>query len=89
MNTLMNIWKSRKLSIKGKITILRTLILPPVQFIFLMIVIPDTILKRLDNLFFDFLWDSKPAKVKMSTIIAPIKHGGLAMIPTQNGKQLL
>ena len=80
MNTLMNIWKSRKLSIKGKITILRTLILPQVQFLFSMIAIPDTILKRLDNMLFDFLWDSKPAKVKRSMIIAPIEHGGLAMI---------
>ena len=78
MNTLMNIWKSRKLSIKGKITILRTLILPQVQFLFSMIVIPETILKRLDNMLFDFLWDSKPAKVKRSTIIAPIEHGGHA-----------
>ena len=45
-----------------------------------MIVIPDTILKKLDKMLFDFLCDSKPAKVKRSTIIAPIEQGGLAMI---------
>ena len=80
MNTLLNIWKGRKLSLKGKITILRTLILPQVQFLFSMIYIPDTILKKLDKLLFNFLWDNKPAKIKRCTIIAPIEQGGLAMI---------
>ena len=77
---LINIWKGRKLSLKGKITILRKLILPQIQFLFSMIAIPDKILKQLDKLFFDYLLDNKPAKVKRSTIIGPIDQGGLAMI---------
>ena len=28
----------------------------------------------------DFLWNSKPAKVKRTTIIAPITDGGLGMV---------
>ena len=78
--TLINIWKGRRLSLKGKITILRTLILPQVQFLFSMIEIPETILKQLDKIFFDYLWDNKPSKIKRSTIIGPIEQGGLAMI---------
>ena len=31
-------------------------------------------------MFFNFLWDDKPAKIKRSTIIAPICKGGLNMI---------
>ena len=77
--TLINIWKGRK-SLKGKITILRTLILPQIQFLFSMITIPELTLKQLDKIFFDYLWDSKPAKIKRSTIIAPIEQGGLDMI---------
>ena len=80
INTLLNIWKGRKLSLKGKITILRTLILPQVQFLFSMIVIPESTLKQLDKIFFDYLWDNKPAKIKRSTIIAPIEQGGLSML---------
>ena len=45
-----------------------------------MIVIPNTILKKIDKLLFDYLWDNKPAKIKQSTIIAPIKQGELGMI---------
>ena len=78
--TLINIWKGRRLSLKGKITILKTLILPQVQFLFSMIEIPETILNQIDKIFFDYLWDSKPSKIKRSTIIAPIEQGGLAMI---------
>ena len=46
MNTLTNIWQCRSLSLKGKITILRTLILPQIQFLFSMIPTPDAILKK-------------------------------------------
>ena len=78
--TLINIWKGRKLSLKGKITILRTLILPQIQFLFSMIFIPELTLKQLDKIFFEYLWDNKPAKIKRSTIISPVEQGGLAMI---------
>ena len=80
INTLLNIWKSRKLSLKGKITILRTQILPQIQFLFSMIPIEESLLKQIDKVFFDFLWNNKPAKIKRSTIIAPIDEGGLGMI---------
>ena len=33
MNTIINIWKSRSLSLKGKITIIKTLILPQINFL--------------------------------------------------------
>ena len=45
-----------------------------------MIAIPESILKQLDKVFFDYLWESKPAKIKRSTITAPIELGGLAML---------
>ncbi len=40
METIINIWKPRRLSLKGKITIIKTLILPQIQFLFSMIYIP-------------------------------------------------
>ena len=62
INIVLNIWKGRKLSLKGKITILRTLILSQVQFLFSMIVIPEITLKELDKFIFDYLWDNKLAR---------------------------
>ena len=82
LSTILNIWRSRNLSLKGKITIIKTLAIPQLQFLFNMIYIPDYIIKQIDNLVYNFLWNSKPAKIKKSTIIAPIKEGGLGMIDT-------
>ena len=80
MNTIMNIWRSRSLSLKGKITIIKTLILPQIHFLFSMIFIPEHILQKIDKMLLDFLWNSKPAKVKRTTMIAPITDGGLGMV---------
>ena len=80
METLINIWRSRNLSLKGKTTIIKTLILPQIQFLFSMIYIPDNIIERIDKMLFNFLWDNKTAKIKKLTMIAPIEDGGLGMI---------
>ena len=74
---------SRNLSLKGKITIIKTLAIPQIQFLFNMIYISDKVVKKIDELVYNFLWNSKPPKIKKSTIIAPIKEGGLGMIDTQ------
>ena len=80
MNTLINIWKSRYLSLKGKVTIIRSLILPQIQFLFSMIYIPNNLLKDIETILFKYLWDGKPPKIKRSTIIASIEEGGLNMV---------
>ena len=41
---------------------------------------PDNILKLVGKLFYNFLWDSKSAKIKKNTIIVPITLGRLNMI---------
>ena len=80
METMINIWTSRHLSLKGKITIIRTLILPQIQFLFSSIAISPEILKKIDGLLRNFLWNRKPSKIKKSTIIANIEQGGLKMV---------
>ena len=84
MNTITNIWRSRHLSLKGKIIIIKTLILPQIHFLFAMIYIPENILQKNDKIRFDFLWNSKPAKIKRTTITAPIEDGGMGMMDVYN-----
>ena len=80
MKSLITIWKPRNLSLKGKILIIKTLILPQIQFLFNMVTVTHAILKKVDEMFFAFLWNNKTHKIKRATIIAPIEHGGLGMI---------
>ena len=81
---LLSIWTSRNLSLKGKITIIKSLILPQVLFLFTLIYVPKYILEKLEKLLFSFLWNFKPAKIKKETIIASIKEGGLSMVDIHN-----
>ena len=80
MKKQLDIWRSRNLSLKGKIIILKTLILPQILFLFNLIYVPKSVLDQIDKLFFSFLWNSKPSKVKRSTIIGSITSGGLKMV---------
>ena len=77
---LTNIWKSRSLSLKGKVMIIKTIMLPQIQFLFSLIFTPVPILKKIDKILFSFLWDGKTSKIKKSTIISNINEGGLGMI---------
>ena len=82
METLLNIWRSKKpFSVrKNNYIKMKTLILPQIQFLFSMIYIPEEILDKIDKLLFDYLWDNKRSKIKRTTMIAKIEDGGLGMI---------
>ena len=53
METTINIWKGRCLSLRGKITIIKTIIVPQIQFLFSMIYIEETIIKQIEKIQFD------------------------------------
>lgn len=80
MNKLKNIWRSRKLSLKGKVIIIRILILPQIQFLFSIVYTPKLLIKEIDTLLFKYLWDNKTPQINRNTIIAPIEEGGINMV---------
>ena len=62
MEKLMNIWTSRNLSLKGKILITKTLILPQITYLLSVCYCPVHILQKVDKLLFEVLWDKKRQK---------------------------
>ena len=80
MHKIINIWTSGNLSLRGRIMIIKALILPQIQFLFSMLYTPDQILKKIDDMLFKYLWSNKPPKIKRNTIIAPTQSGGLGMV---------
>ena len=81
IGNLLKIWSRRKLTLIGKITVLKTLIMP--KIVHLLTVLPSPSfdkLKKLDTLFFRFLWDNKPDKIKRDVLCKSIEEGGLNMI---------
>ena len=74
-------WNHRKLSLTGKITVVKTFALP--KLIYPLTVLnnpPLDILKKIKFEIFNFIWDSKPDEIKRSVIMQDYKNGGLRLI---------
>ena len=80
METLINIWSQRKLSLKGKVTVLKSSIISQVSYLLSVLFVPDSVtLQKIDKLIFNFLWNGKTPKVRRATIIGNINEGGMKM----------
>ena len=76
-----NIWSKRDLTLLGKVTIIKSLILS--QFTYLAIPLPrpnKELIARLNTLIFHFLWGCKRDKVKRDVITRSREEGGLGLI---------
>ena len=74
-------WNHRKLSLIGKVTLVKTFALP--KLIYPLTVLknpPVDILKKIKFEIFNFIWDSNPDKIKYSIIMQDYKDGGLRLI---------
>ena len=82
INAITNIlkhWSRRKLSLKGKITIINTLAMSQIVYPATNLDVPVEILELLHKLFYDFLWDGKRPKIAAKTLENSISEGGLKM----------
>ena len=70
----------RKLTLIGRITIIKSLALDKFTHLFLALPNPPgELIKQIERLFFKFLWNNGPERIKRSTIIKNVKEGGLRM----------
>ena len=67
-----NSWKTRNLTLYGKINIVKTLGLSKLICNASVLVIPELI-KEINSIIFNFIWDGKPPKIKKLTIIGEKK----------------
>jgi len=77
---LLRIWKQRDLSLKGKVVVIKALAMSQLIYPLTMLEVPEWVVKEANNLFYDFLWDSKPDKIKRTTMMRKIEDGGIKMI---------
>ena len=76
----LNMWKQRDLSLKGKITVVRTMALPILLYITSSLPIPEELVHKVNREVYKFIWDSKPEKISRVVLTAEIERGGLKMI---------
>ena len=74
-------WEHRKLSLLGKITVIKTFALPKLIYPFTVLPNPseDTLQKLIKEMFL-FIWNKKPEKIKRETMKLDYREGGLKML---------
>ena len=64
----------------GKINILKTIIIPKFNHVFILIPNPDGgFIKKLNDIFYKFIWDNKPDKISRKQLANGYLEGGLKM----------
>ena len=76
----LNIWKQRDLTIYGKVLILKTFALSQLLYVASVFHVPDNIMKEVEALAYNFLWNGRQHKVKQRVVTQDYEHGGCKMI---------
>ena len=85
MKKLLVTWKKRNLTPLGKITIIKTLVIPKITHLLINLPDPDpTFFNELEKELFNFLWNGKKNKIKKSVVYKSLREGGLNMVDIRN-----
>ena len=80
IQTILGCWKFRRLSLIGKITVLKSLVASQLVYILTHLQRNHQAIKQINKLFFHFLWNGKKDKIKRSIMINDYPKGVLKMI---------
>lgn len=81
MSSILKAWEHRKLTLLGKITVVKTLALP--KIVHLLTALPNLSqikIKEFNTLFYNFIWNGKLERIKRNTLIGDFMQGGLNMV---------
>nr|BAC82624.1 pol-like protein [Ciona intestinalis] len=78
----LNIWSSRALTLLGKITVIKSLIIPILTYKLTVLpeIPPQTFINKLKQKLFRFIWKSKWEKINRTKMCTDIERGGAGMI---------
>ena len=77
LNTNLDIWRSRKLSLFGRVLITKSLGIPHLIYSKSMLVTPSEVVSSVTISLFDFIWCKKPDKIKRQVMYQDYVDGGL------------
>ena len=79
IENLIDMWCLRKLTLKGKVIIVNTLLLPQLLYVCTVLHTPQWVITKYNNMISKFIWNTKPPKVKNTSLINNIENGGLKL----------
>ena len=80
----MKLWRTRKLTSEGKITIFKSLAISKTVHIAIITKVPNTVIEELKQMQKTFLWDNKKAKIKQNTLCNNYKDRGLKNVDIEH-----
>ena len=81
VKNILNQWSKRKLTLIGRITVIKSLALSKFVHLFISLPAPpNELIKELEKMFYKFLWNSGPDRIKRRIIIKNIEYAGLRMV---------
>ena len=73
------IWKTRNLTMFGKVTLIKTLLIPQLIYNMTVLNVEDNVIKQIESLLYGFLWKTRD-RIRRTTVIGKVKNGGFGMI---------
>ena len=83
IQSIINSWSSRCLTIKGKITVLKSQVVPHLQQLASVFPLSDTFIAHMEKIIFNFIWSNRMHLVSKEVLILPVQLGRLKMISTK------
>lgn len=77
-------WSTRHLSLKGKVVILNTLVLPIIYYPCTMLTVNQRVLMEIEKVISHFMWNGKKPKISRLSLERTIKAGGLGLHNIRN-----
>ena len=72
-------WKARDLSLNGKVLIIKSLALSKFQYLVSLVHIPQNVVKLVNSIIYEFIWNGKTDKVKRNLFEQDYRKGGYKM----------
>ena len=78
-------WSTRKLTVFGRITVVKTLVILKITHLLISWPNPpERTLKHINTILFKFVWQNKPDRIKRVILVQDNKKGGLKMLDIIN-----
>ena len=85
MQKEINAWSKRDLTPFGRVTVIKSLIISKIVHILIALPTPSfKLMKKINKMLYDFLWDNKPDKIKRYTTKLSLEKGGIGMIDLES-----
>ena len=80
IRNVLSCWRYQRLTLMGKILVIKSLAASQLTYILAPLATNHEIIRKINDLFYSYLWNNKGDNIKRSVIISEYEKGGLKMV---------